>query len=192
MNTTLSFLRALLAAPAEVGALWPSSRHLAQSMAQAAAACGASGRVIEVGAGSGALTRALLNRFGSERLQVVECAPELVQVLRKKFPHLDIRRERIEHFLPQAAPDPGSSLLVSSLPFKSLPAAQARLLSSTYIRFVQNGGAVIQFSYGLAPPFVLHDTDDLQWQRVSRVWRNLPPACIWRLQAKKKDALSPA
>ena len=58
------FLREFLEAPAGVGAVWPSSEHLARGMAARIDPRG-DGLVVELGAGTGVVTRALLDRGGA-------------------------------------------------------------------------------------------------------------------------------
>ena len=177
----LPFIQALLRAPAEVGAVLPSSRHLAHAMAQVAAASDRGGSLLEIGAGSGALTRALVARFGRERLQVVECSPPLASVLRQRFPQLTVLEQRAEQVLTHAMQCADQMLVVSSLPFKSLPLRQARRVAKAYQDLVMRGGSVVQFSYGRLPPFPLSSGLPLRWQAQCRVWRNLPPATVWQL-----------
>ena len=55
------FLREFLEAPAGVGAVWPSSEQLARGMAARIDPRG-DGLVVELGAGTGVVTRALLDR----------------------------------------------------------------------------------------------------------------------------------
>jgi phosphatidylethanolamine/phosphatidyl-N-methylethanolamine N-methyltransferase len=41
---------------------------------------------------------------------------------------------------------------------------------------------LMQFSYSLQAPFVA--PDDFEWQRVTTVWRNAPPANVWELSCR--------
>jgi phospholipid N-methyltransferase len=150
-------------------------------MAQVAAASDRGGSLLEIGAGSGALTRALVARFGRERLQVVECSPPLASVLRQRFPQLTVLEQRAEQVLTHAMQCADQMLVVSSLPFKSLPLRQARRVAKAYQDLVMRGGSVVQFSYGRLPPFPLSSGVPLRWQAQCRVWRNLPPATVWQL-----------
>ena len=181
MRDVLSFFRALLASPSEVGAVFPSSRHLAAAMGAAAAELDSGGQIIEIGAGSGALTQTLITHFGRERLQIIECAPALVDLLQQRFPHARIVAARAEDWLQAGARQTPGSLLVSSLPFKSLPAVTAHRLAHRYQQLVLQGARLLQFSYGVYPPFSLPPDRGLRWQQKRRIWLNLPPATIWEL-----------
>ncbi|QDQ26296.1 hypothetical protein FNU76_07935 [Chitinimonas arctica] len=183
INTpTLAFLRAILHSPGEIGAVAPSSSRLAKAMAAAAQSLDRGGLVIEAGPGSGALTGALVEAFGYGRLRVVEQSSVLSSVLQARYPGLAVENGRIEQALDECGLQPDNSLLISSIPFKSLAPAQTRLLSRRYIEYVQAGGRVLQFSYGRQPPFSTLPGEP-GWRPLRRVWWNLPPARLWVLAA---------
>src|SRR5690348_4415792 len=69
------FLREWLVQPGIVGAICPSSHRLARSMAERIPVQG-DGLVVELGAGTGAVTQALLEKgISPDRLRVVERSP---------------------------------------------------------------------------------------------------------------------
>src|SRR5215813_985800 len=86
-GTTL-FLKRWLRRPFAIGAVVPSGRLLAEAMAEATLANldGRDGHVVELGAGTGEVTKALLAKgIAPERLAVVERDPELSLFLRRHF-----------------------------------------------------------------------------------------------------------
>ncbi|RMD71061.1 MAG: methyltransferase domain-containing protein, partial [Gammaproteobacteria bacterium] len=83
------FLREMFANPRAVGAAWPSSRHLARAMARGLPR-NLQGQVVELGAGTGAVTAALLGRIEGSRLTVVERSPALVHHLQRRYPRLQV------------------------------------------------------------------------------------------------------
>src|ERR1700722_19966931 len=86
----LLFLRELLSNPASAGAPWPSSRHLGAKTA-AGIPKGGSGLIVELGAGTGVVTQALLDHgVKPHRLLVIERSPTLFEYLRKCFPELRV------------------------------------------------------------------------------------------------------
>jgi phospholipid N-methyltransferase len=79
----MTLLPHLLKSPALTGAVAPSSQFLARAMADAARGAGC---LIELGAGTGPVTRALVSRFPDTPLTVVELQPTLARKLLKAFP----------------------------------------------------------------------------------------------------------
>ncbi|MHB8564056.1 MAG: hypothetical protein ACYDDA_08960, partial [Acidiferrobacteraceae bacterium] len=80
------FVKVLCSRPQTIGAPCPSSRRLANYMA-AQAIASAKGTVVELGAGTGVVTQALLDRgLAAEKLIVVEQSPILAGHLRARFP----------------------------------------------------------------------------------------------------------
>jgi phospholipid N-methyltransferase len=177
----LTLLQALARDPGQVGTILPSSRWLARSMAQLARRYDRGGAVLEAGAGTGALTAALIDTFGCNRLTVIERDAEMSAHLHARFPGLRILHSSLEASLGKLAPRPQGALLVSSIPWRSLTEAQSRPILRKLERFLIGGGTVIQFSYGLRAPFAA--PEGFGWQSFGREWRNIPPAKLWVLRA---------
>src|SRR3984893_9273223 len=84
------FLGRWLKAPHRIGALAPSSRYLARAMARQIDA-GHARLVVELGGGTGSITRALLAAgLAPERLIVVERDERLHRLLAERFPQLRV------------------------------------------------------------------------------------------------------
>ncbi|HEY3245405.1 MAG TPA: methyltransferase [Phycisphaerae bacterium] len=82
----LSFLRRYLAAPHVVGAVTPSSRFLARALAGPFAARTHAARVLEVGAGTGAVTEPILRLLGpDDHLDICEIQPEFAALLERRL-----------------------------------------------------------------------------------------------------------
>ena len=85
MRGQLEFLKGLWEDPRSVSAPTPSSSSLS-AMIAAQADFERPGLVIELGAGTGAVTRALLERgLCPERLVVIERTPAFVRLLKDRF-----------------------------------------------------------------------------------------------------------
>ena len=90
MDTSSAFVRAWVRSPRSVGMVCPSGMPLARSMAAFAPRKG-DGLVVELGAGTGTVTRQLLDAgIAPRRLVVVEQSPVMVSLLRERFPQLAI------------------------------------------------------------------------------------------------------
>jgi phosphatidylethanolamine/phosphatidyl-N-methylethanolamine N-methyltransferase len=182
MLRATAFMLVAAARPSTVGAILPSSRHLADAMARAA--CGAE-CLIELGAGTGAITEALRERHPDLPTIVVELDPLLAAQLRERFPQVDVRAAPAHEVLAGLPPGAPPTALVSSLPFRSLP-LRLRLRSSLAIErclIANPSHRLIQYTYQPRVPFDLRLGDSLRWRRLDVVWRNVPPAWVWELRA---------
>jgi phospholipid N-methyltransferase len=117
------FLGCWLKAPHRIGALAPSSRYLAQAMARQVDIRQAR-LVIELGGGTGSITRALLAAgLAPERLVVVEREERLHRRLVEQFPGLRVLRGDAAQLVALLRPlgITSASAIVSSLPLLSMP-----------------------------------------------------------------------
>jgi len=186
MSDTTDFIVSALSRRGTVGAILPSSRRLADAMARAA---GGSERLIELGAGTGAITAALCRRHPGVPILAVELELALAQILGKRFPMIEVRAAAAHEVLREPQHDSETTVLVSSLPFRSLP-LRLRLRSSLAIeRFLIERPArrLVQYTYLPREPFRLRLGESLHWHRLERVWRNAPPAWVWELRSSKAD-----
>jgi phosphatidylethanolamine/phosphatidyl-N-methylethanolamine N-methyltransferase len=171
------------ARPTMVGALLPSSRALAQAMAQAA---DGARLVVELGAGTGAITAGLVERHPDVPTVAVELQEEMAQMLAERFAHVDVRAASAHRVLRDLPPTCEDVAVVSSLPFRSLPRRWSEPTSRAIEQFLQGGARrwLVQYTYQPAVPFDLSGSDRLRWQRSRFVWRNAPPAWVWTLAAR--------
>ncbi len=169
-----------------MGAVIPSGRLLAEAMACATleALDGWPGHVVELGAGTGEVTKALLAAgVPPERLALVERDPELAAFLRRHFEALQIIEGdavRLPRLLAdhRAAP---IAAVVSSLPLLSLPTDIVNGVVHGIFEAVPHGAALVQFTSGPTPPVprALRQSLRLVGTRSQRIWRNVPPAVVW-------------
>ena len=183
---TALFLKRWLRRPFAVGAVVPSGRRLAEAMARTTFAemKGREGHVIELGAGTGEVTKALLAAgIPADRLALVERDPELASFLRRHFAGPRIVEGDAAR-LPKILSEQGIgsvAAVVSSLPLLSLPADVVRGIVEGVFDALPRGGALVQFTYGPAQPVPrsLSQALRLVGTRGPRIWRNMPPAVVW-------------
>lgn len=175
----VQLLIAMLRSPGSTGSLVPSSRYLANAMANSAA--GAE-RLIELGAGTGPVTAALLSRWPGIPLMAVELQPRLAHRLQRHYPDVDVRQATAKEVVDAHIDAPGRIVLVSSLPFRSLPADVAADTAASLCSFLARSPErrLIQFTYQPRAPF--KPQPGLRWRRLTTIWRNTPPAGVWELQ----------
>lgn len=179
-----AFMMVAFANPGLVGAVCPSSRWLASAMADAAQGAEL---LVELGAGTGSITEALVAQHPAVPLVAVELQRGLARLLQQRFAHVDVRRASAHDVLETVHEQaPPRTVLVSSLPFQSLPAPWRDRTVDAITLFLraEQRRRLVQYTYGLKAPFDLRADSELQWTRVGRVWRNAPPASIWSLQRR--------
>jgi phosphatidylethanolamine/phosphatidyl-N-methylethanolamine N-methyltransferase len=190
MNDTLRFLRAFVERPFATGAIAPSSQRLAAQMVDKLCLRDAE-TVVEIGPGTGALTRAILDDIAPHTLLLaVELNPRFAAHLRETLPaRVDVVNGSGEH-LAEYLRERGrreADCIVSGLPWASFTRElQERLLSSV-VGALRPGGRFTTFAYvhGLLFPSArrLGRMLGARFASVERskiVWRNLPPAFVYR------------
>ena len=182
------FSRELLRTPRQIGAIYPSSKRLGQAMAEVIDLTD-DRLVIELGAGTGSITQALLQRgVQANRLIVLERSQRLAHGLRQRFPMLMVIQGDAADLSALLADQVGNiGSVVSSLPLRSLEPATADAIIAGILETLADGGRLVQFTYDLRRPSVPEDTG-LHRIRSRRVWANLPPARVdlFRYQPSEK------
>jgi len=165
--------------PLQIAATKPSGPHLADALARFVE-LERPGPVLELGAGTGSLTRGLV-RAGCplERIIAVEQEPSFAAVLRRDFPGATViegNAARIGQYL--AGHVERLSTVVSSLPIKWLALEAQRAIVQPRLELLGPDGRFLQVTNVFSSPL---PTDPLGicGREVSRVWRNLLPAQIW-------------
>ena len=173
--------------PKEIGALFPSSSSLADMMA-AQVPISDDGIILELGGGTGVITKALLQAgICPDQLLIMEKNPSMSNMLRQRFPALRIIQEDVTR-LSRVIRDEGSlhniSTIVSGLPMLLFDSRKQYVILRQAFSLLAFGGAFIQFTYGPIPPVSRQVLARLgiKATRVAFVWHNRPPAVVWRLE----------
>ena len=174
------FLRRWLAHPLRMGSVVPSSATLCGHMVR----CGwppDDGAVLELGAGTGVISRAFLDAgLPPERLVTVEIDPDLAGHLRGSLPGvevLEIDARTLTQHLPARFQGRIASV-VCGIPLVLLPLAEQHRFVDSMLA-VAPGRGFIHFSYCATSPLPARKLG-LRGKR--EVWTplNLPPASVWR------------
>jgi phospholipid N-methyltransferase len=185
-DSPLSFLAAFAREPFKVGSLWPSSKALSKVVADSCEIRRGS-TVVELGPGTGAFTGPILNRLdGRGRFLAVEINESNVRVLQRRFPRCKVIHGSAVD-LPRHLEGRLADCIVSGLAWGNmLPRMQNRMLRAILKSLAPNG-QFIAFAYAHA---VFLPTSMAFRQRLRRhfkrvettpiVWRNLPPAFVFR------------
>lgn len=179
----------------------PSSRHLARAMLEGLPIDRVS-TVVELGAGTGAITRVLLEKLPRHAtLLAFEINPDLIRCLKETFPdpRLVLVNSRAENL--------GSELrrrgyhrvdaVVSSLSLRFMPDDRQRILLENLDPFMDERSVYTQYQYvhgfrfenGKAQrhsslPFLRQYFDSIQCRTI---WRNLPPARVFTCRGGFRD-----
>ncbi|GEN99319.1 SAM-dependent methyltransferase [Novosphingobium sediminis] len=144
----------------------------------------AAGPVLELGPGTGVFTRALLARGVAERdLVLVELDQKLAARLRIAFPQAlvlcckagSVTAEMLEGRRPAA--------VVSGLPLLNFPDEEVERIITATFAVCTSDTALYQFTYGPKCPVNkdIRARLGLTAQRTTRIWRNVPPASVYRI-----------
>lgn len=174
------FFRRWLSNPLQMGSILPSSSHLCRQIAGLVAAEG-DGLVVEVGAGTGVISRALVEGgIAPERLVLVEIVPEMAEHLRRSLP--GSRVLCVDAFaLPRYFTEyPASQIgaVICGIPLVMLPAERQRLFVDSIERIAPGLGFLL-YTYCITSPLPHHK---LGLSAVRETWTawNFPPASVWR------------
>ena len=177
---TIKFITRFVLNPKSTGAVCPSSKKLSRKMAKSINKNATTGVIVELGAGTGAVTKEILYLgFDPKLLYSFELDSKLYSVLKNKFPHTNILNENavsIDSFLAERNLIPCS--FVSSLPLLSLPKDVVTEILTKVEDLLPSGGRFIQFTYNLN-----RKPSDLGFKKMrhincSRVLINIPPARV--------------
>jgi phosphatidylethanolamine/phosphatidyl-N-methylethanolamine N-methyltransferase len=174
------FIRSWIEKPLSTGAVMPSGKMLARKMA-CYVDTNMTGPVVELGAGTGPVTEALIEHgVDPARLVLVEFNPSFCRVLRTKFPAATVVQGDaygLRRTLGDVLPGPAAAV-VSGLPLMTKPMmTRLRLLTDAFAVLGKNS-PFIQFTYAVVPP-IPTDYNGVVAEGSDLVWMNLPPARIW-------------
>jgi phosphatidylethanolamine/phosphatidyl-N-methylethanolamine N-methyltransferase len=183
------FLLSWLDNPFGVGALAPSGRPLARMMTRSLEA---GDRVLELGPGTGTLTREILARgVAVEDLFLLERCPGFADLLERKFPGATVLRGDATVRQAGLVPHRGTmDVIISSLPLVLFSREQKFRLLREAFRLLKPTGALFQFTYGGRFPLDARYLDRLgiEARCVGFIALNVPPAFIYRITRTEASA----
>ncbi len=185
------FLKTWFKSPLGVAAWAPSSAAVGRAMARAAG-LGPEDTVIELGGGTGTVTRAILESgVAPANLAVVEREPAFAAHLRRNFPHAHVIAGDARAFGYLLAPValPRVTAVISTLPIVWFDADSQRRILNQAFALMAPGGRFVQLTNQFAPPIAR--SPGTRARRAAFVWANLPPSSIW-LYERDAFAAAPA
>lgn len=175
------FIRTWFDNPVLTGAVSPSGRFLARTMARAVDPEGVA-PIVELGPGTGPITQALVRRgIAPSRLVLVEFDGAFCRLLRKRFPGVQVVQGdayNLGESLRDVLSEPAAAV-VSSLPLLNKPDAQRLSLLNDAFSLMAAGGSFVQFTYGASSPVPRVEHSPFEADVSPPIWFNLPPARVW-------------
>ncbi|KZK91389.1 Ribosomal RNA small subunit methyltransferase A [Pseudovibrio sp. Ad46] len=170
-----------LEAPLRTGAVLPSSSELARAMVFASA-IKPGARVLEIGPGTGCVTRALLHAGVEEKdLTLIELSKSFTEGLSRDFPAAILLQQDAYQTLKNLSHGKKQfDAVVSSLPQFVYPKEKREQFRDHCLEVLKPGGRLVQFTYSTISP--IPKRKGVQAIRSRRVWKNIPPAVVWAYQ----------
>lgn len=176
----IRFFKGWIDGPKTVGAICPTSSITAKRMASVADP--SSGLpVLELGPGTGIITKAILERgIAPEKLVSIEFSTDFYQHLVKAYPGV--------HFINGDAFDLDHTLgalrgqkfdsIISAIPLLSFPMDRRIALVESALDRLPAGRPFMQITYGPVSP-VIAKPDRYRIKHYDFIVRNIPPAQLW-------------
>jgi phospholipid N-methyltransferase len=189
MGDTATFLRNFIRNPTQVGAIAPSSPGLVEAMVEWFDWEQARG-VVEFGPGTGVFTEAVTKRLHPRaKFFAIERSADLVAATRNRCPGVTVFEDTVTNVAQlcrQQSMDQVDAI-VCGLPWASFSESLQSEIMDAMLEVLAPGGQFATFAYWqgvLLPAGIrfarrLHSTFS-SVQRSHTVWRNLPPAFVYR------------
>lgn len=181
MNS-LKFILQYALKPRSVGAILPSSKYLAKKMVANVDFCRLN-TIVEYGPGTGVFTEELIRKKKPDtKLILLERNEKFAHELSKKYAEcgnvsvFNDTAEKIGMYLAKFGL-PNAELILSGLPFASLPLDVSEKILEETVLNLSKGGCFVTFQYSLIrKDFISKHFGEVH---VSREFRNIPPAYVF-------------
>lgn len=181
MKKTLTFLGLTARRWRTMGAIIPSGGPLSRAIARKVGDLADGRLIIELGPGTGVVTRALAERFPRNPILAVEINEPFIDPLRKEFPTATVVQgcaSQLEAHLAQIGKTPDDvGVVVSGLPLLSLPGDLPKRILASVASVLRPGRPYIQFTYS-ERAWRRFDVVGFERFPSKRVWWNVPPAFV--------------
>ncbi|UCF34883.1 MAG: methyltransferase domain-containing protein [Phycisphaerales bacterium] len=156
LSYPLQFFASYLRRPHSVGAIAPSSGALARALCEPFSVADRSARVLEIGAGTGAVTRRIGQLLGAtDRLDIFEVEPAFADILEQRVLTSDcfvgaVAEGRVRLFRKPAqeiAHEDYYDYVISGLPFTSFHLTDVRAILDRIKLSLKPGGVFSYFEY---------------------------------------------
>lgn len=201
VDSTLFFLQ-VIKHPNDIGAIAPSSTHLAEAMTRFIQNYDTTQgkKYLEAGAGTGAFTKMLIKKLGpQDHVDIIEINPKFCEVLKRKYansPNVHIHAGSILDWRPAYKYD----AVVSSLPFNAFKSGFVQEILDHYRLIIASGGHLTFCEYMVISKIkkfflpspakknlqqtmnLIKDFEGKYQVQKQKVFANLPPAYVHHCQ----------
>ena len=183
-RATNLFFRRWLQNPLQMGSIIPSSPVLGKLIAKHIDK-GSDAAVLELGAGTGAVTHSLIRSgIAPKRIVLVEIVPEMAEHLELTFPETKVLQadafnlpaDKLNHI----AADIGT--VICGIPLVLLPERKQRQFIDQ-VEVVAPGKGFLLYTYCITSPLP-YRTLKLEAERLAWTPLNFPPASVWHYRPK--------
>lgn len=183
-RATNLFFRRWLQNPLQMGSIIPSSPVLGKLIAKHIDK-GSDAAVLELGAGTGAVTHSLIRSgIAPKRIVLVEIVPEMAEHLELTFPETKVLQadafnlpaDKLNHI----AADIGT--VICGIPLVLLPEKKQRQFIDQ-VEVVAPGKGFLLYTYCITSPLP-YRTLKLEAERLAWTPLNFPPASVWHYRPK--------
>jgi phosphatidylethanolamine/phosphatidyl-N-methylethanolamine N-methyltransferase len=189
MSDTFTFLKNFVRHPTQVGAIAPSSPGLVEAMVEWFD-WEKSQNVIEFGPGTGVFTEAVAERLGDDaKFFAIERSAELVQTTRTRCPGVTVVENSVTNVAEICRQESMGQVdaIICGLPWASFSESLQTEIMDAMLEVLAPGGQFATFAYwqGMILPAGRRFSRRLRStftsvERSHTVWRNLPPAFVYR------------
>ncbi len=180
LDDEVRFFRSWFEKPLATGAVTPSGKALARTMAGYIDPA-IPGPIIELGPGTGPVTEALVAQgVDPARLVLVEFNPHFCRLLRQRYPTATVLQGdaySLRRLLAGLLQQPAAAV-VSGLPLFTKPLRTRLRLVQEAFKLMLPGAPFVQFTYATVSP-IPKALDRVRQEASDRVWSNIPPARVW-------------
>jgi phosphatidylethanolamine/phosphatidyl-N-methylethanolamine N-methyltransferase len=181
LDDDVHFIRSWLEKPLATGAVMPSGKLLARTMARYVDTDSA-GPVVELGPGTGPVTEALVaHGVAPARLVLVEFNPVFCRILRSRYPDATVVQGdaySLKRLLQTLLRQPAAAV-VSGLPLLTKPLKTRLRLINDAFALMRPDAPFVQFTYSMTTPPIPRGLSRVETEASERIWMNLPPARVW-------------
>lgn len=183
-NGILEFIKAAVKDPRAVSTVFPTMRFLAQALVDNSG-LNSNQKVVELGCGTGAITKHILNSCNPESYTGFELSTDLVSYLNMKYPESKFYAQSASD-LSGYIPDASVDVVIASLPWTIFPKSLQEEIAKEILRILKPGGKLTTFLciHALAYPGAkrvqkLFRKHFSEFEYCESISRNIPPANVY-------------
>lgn len=175
MLRSFLFFKSFMNNPKTIGSIIPSSDKLGSYIASDIYRQVGDGVIVDVGAGTGAITKHLIKKFGISNVIAYECDEKLCEILRKRFKGLTVIQDNADQ-IDVLMKNYKVKSVVCGIPLTTISPILRELIERSIQRLLDNNGIYCNYTYRKKSAY--HAVSGFKIEKVHKVFMNLPPAYV--------------